>query len=319
MKVSGFWEEIEQELEALERGLRESGLKGKLLRHSEHSQFMGSVAKLAEEAGLKHCPHVMVMDEMSHEPLWARKLPNAFAIPERTVIISKGMMDMTGSSTSMRMSPGLETVMAHEMSHLKHSIVGFHIAPFTLPLIAMAGLDLYDRARARTERKLEQDRQELYRQLVGNINGVADADLEKFRKAEKTPSDKWGPDPVWQQYVTHLARYALVGMAGMAMGLSFAQHASLHAEFRADKFAVQLTGKPEMLKKALVDIDKALMKARKNKPVTNDPVLVRFMDGWKDFIESHIHAHPSTEERISYIDQVMREKQNAAFVPRPTI
>ena len=124
------------------------------ISHSEHPEFMGHIAELAQRAGLDYVPHVVVSEIQVGNTV--AHTANAMAGSyERGIIINPKMMKLTNSSLHSRLSPELETVIAHELGHLKDGFLHYWTLQkgglYAAPVIAMAGLYLYDKAHTNTE------------------------------------------------------------------------------------------------------------------------------------------------------------------------
>ena len=317
-----FWEQFTRQV--AEAFTEKHG--GTLVDPYKHSDFLVSFANLAKRAGLwtpsgdcskpynpkteGYIPHVIVMDEFPMGPVWTRKLPQGGANPMRMVLLNDSMMKLTGSSIYGKMSSELETVMAHEFSHLKDGgfhLLGNRLQVFAMPLVAMAGLYLYDRAKEKTEHKQGQSKAEYLNELTGNIHKEADAEIAKAHNPEKP--NEWHIDPDWHECIMNAGRYFLVAAVGLCAGLGIARHVALSAEYRADKMAVELTGNPEIFKKVLSDLHATRREARPEKPIA-DTFGKIIKEKYHDLLGETIHAHPTLKQRISYIDGL---EQNAGF------
>lgn len=305
-----LWEEITRQV--ADTIVKDSKLKGAvLIGKKKHPELFQHIAELAAKADLSYIPRVIVVDKLPGGPIWAQKLPNAGASPLRVVLVSEAMMKCTGADLSRRLSPGLEAVMAHEFSHLKdgalHSLHG-HFTPFLLPLVAMAGLYLYDRANEKTKPQAGQSKEEYGKALADSVHKVADAEIEKCKCKEREAAKHWHYDPAWQAQIIDAGRYALVAAVTLGAGLLWARQHSLAAEFRADGFAAQHCS-PEAMKKVLNDLEGVFKEARKNKPPI-DSIGAWVKDKLHWVLNKTVHAHPSLKERVSYIDQVAAERQS---------
>lgn len=290
--------------EAIKASLKQGRLSGTLASKRKHPEFIESIEALAQKSGLGYTPHILVVDELPVGPVWSRKLPNAGASPLQSVLVSKSMLESTGSSLNRPMSKKLETVMAHEFSHLKDGALhnlGVRVMPFALPLISMAGLWLYDRAKAKTKHIAHENKKEYGKRLTESIHKEADEQIEETKQGTNTK--KWHADPNWSEWAINAGRYALVAAVGLATGLLLTRHFSLSAEFRADKFAVEKTGSPEMFKDMLKQLSKIWGEAKANQP-KEDKVGGIIMEKYHWLISRTIHAHPSLQERLAHIDKI---------------
>lgn len=274
---------------------------------TSHPEFHRSFSRLAEKYHLGYVPEILVTDRITLPmPVWMQKIPNGAGYPAGVVIINQGMMDMTGSHLSRAMSPSLETVMAHEFSHLKdgllHGMVGVYL-PVVLPLIAMIGLRMYDKAHARSKKHPNQSKEEYTEQLTQNINDVANEEKEK-NISFHVHSDKWQIHPAWKAHMIEGARYMLVAAVGLATGLLASRHMALGAEFRADRRAVEMTGNPEIFKQVLSDLDKAWAEGHKNNPPEMGSVGKIIKRKFQWLLHETVYAHPTDKQRFDHIDKV---------------
>lgn len=285
-----------------------------LLTAEQHSEFLTSVAKMAEKSGLLdvksnsikgYLPHIMIMDEIPIGAAWARKMPNAAANHMRGIIISKSMLDLTNSSIHRAITPELEAVMAHEFSHLKDGsmhMLMIHRGTFALPLVAMAGLYLYDRAKEKTKREYGQSKDEYLSELSKNIHKSADEEIEKGKNIQN--QQEWHFDSYWKAGIINAGRYGIVAAVGLVGGLLAARHASLAAEFRADKNAVELTGNPEIFKKVLSELTNVKRKYLPDVRPKADNFGEIIKEKYHWLMARTLHAHPTLDERLSHIDRV---------------
>lgn len=281
-------------------------LGGVVCTQKTHPEFYGSMDALAERAGVSYSPRLIVAKNLPGGPVWAKHLPNGGATPVGVVMISDAMMKLTGSSLDKPMSDKLAAVMAHEFSHLKdgvaHGLVT-HLAPWALPVAAMAGLYLYDRAYANTPPLKEGGSREFHLALQNNIHKEADKAIAQAQEEESgIKQGGMALDAGWQARMLNAGRYLMAGAVGLAGGLVYARHAALDAEYRADAFAAKLVG-PEAMKQVLVDLEGVFKEARKNKPKA-DTLWKRVAENYHWLVARTISAHPELEERLSHIDRV---------------
>ena len=250
-------------------------------------------------------PHFVVTDEIPFGPQWVRKLPNGSAYSLHAVVINKSMMEMTDANLGKSITPKLETIVAHEFSHLKHDFgMADKLAmnlPWLLPLVAVESLYLYNHARKKTPHSPTQSDGDYARKLTASINAVSSEDIRKTDIP--APADTWHKDPRRERKIKETARYISVGALTALAGLFISREASLAREFRADKFAVELTGNKEIYKKMLVDMEDIWEKAfQENK--FGASFTKRFLESLKHIVENFTQAHPSTEQRIKFIDRL---------------
>lgn len=254
-------------------------------------------------------------------PAYSWHLPNAVAYPDRhAIVISESMMKLTNSSLHGRMSPELETVVAHEFGHLKDGFVhlyGTRLQVFAMPLVAMAGLYLYDKAHAKTEHKHGQSKAEYLNNLTENLHKAADAEIAETKIDKKEYS--WKTDPRWQEWLINAGRYSIAAAIGVAGGLAATHYGVKNLEYGADKMAVQLTGNPEIYKKVLSDMhaifDEAGRGAVKKykKPDTFGKII---KEKYHNILSEAMNAHPSLKERLDAINNFTKRlelEQNAGF------
>jgi Zn-dependent protease with chaperone function len=297
-----FWEQVRA------RVLKDAQVKWKAqnITASSHPVFYSGVERLAAKAGIKP-PIVLYAKEIPIGPLWMRKLPNGGAAPgAHLVVFNESMLKSCNATLHEVMPPTLETVFAHEFSHLKdgftHALSGRLVA-IALPLVSMAGLYLYEKAKARTARKKEDTDKTYGARLHGSLNAVADEEIKKGHSTQHKFMDDYELNPNWKEHVMHSARYAMAAAIGLAAGLTFARYHSLAAEYRADKFAVEITKKPEAMKSMFTKTQEEWKNARPKPQTLGEHI----KDAYSYVISKSIHAHPTQAKRLSYIDKVAAE------------
>ena len=300
----GFAEDFDKGVRC---GLENMGAVVDPLRHPALHQH---ISELAENAGLKSVPHVVIAREFPMGPAWFRKLPNAGAMPiAHAVSVSESMLDLTKSSVNGRMSPMLEAVMAHEFSHLKDgsfAIVAGRLLPFAMPIVAMSALSLYDRAKARTQRVDGESKGDYCNRLADNIDTISNEDIARCHQ-QAGKHDGWHVDPNWNEGMTRAGRYAIAAAIGLGVGLLGARFHSRASEFRADRMAVELTNNPEEFKRFFTVLEAEWTRVLKNTP--RDTALDKQVENsLHRLMAETLHAHPSTAERIAHIDKVAAKR-----------
>lgn len=316
--MGAFWSEFNKSYDegltqALGQLVQSGKLKGSLASPVRHPEFYRSVEDLAKKAGLEYVPRVLISETVPIGPAWARKLPNAAASPlVRLVIVGKPMMELTNASLSRPMSPELKSFMAHEFSHLKDGVLystGWQrLSPLTSPFIAMAGLALYDHITANTKKKPDESPEEYQERVTSNIHQSADEEIKKIEETKSDTPHKWEIDPQSKKGFVNGMRYIAAAAVGLGAGLMLTRHKMLSAEYRADKMAVEWAEAPEAQKKTLSNLHKIWGEAGRKQPPADT-----FAKKWNEFYHEKIsantiHAHPTLEQRLSFIDQVAKER-----------
>ena len=274
---------------------------------------MGHIAELAERAGLGYVPHVVIADI----GIGSQVAPTANAaafLNAKGIVINPKMLELTRASVHSRLTPELETVISHELSHLKdgvaHVITRQYILPVAAPIIGIIGLYLFDKANNKTPFQAEKSKDEHFKGLEQNLHKVADEEIEKI-KNEKL-EDGWYISPEWKARIVDSARYAMAAAIGLAGGAAFTRSGMLAAEYRADKMAVNLTGNPDIYKNMMVAMDRQfaeLMKCGEAniKHLKKHGFEMTVSKKIKEFFAHEIFGpHPSFKERHSFIDRVVR-------------
>ena len=162
-------------------------------------------------------------------------------------------------------------------------------------------------------------KQEYLNKLTENLHKAADEDIAKTNAEKK---DGWHLDPKWQEGIMNAGRYSMAAAIGLAAGLGTVRFGMLAAEHRADRMAVQITGKPEALKNTLSAMGEDLKKllGRQKQEIAHlkkhgyTPTLKkRIMDIYQEHI---LIPHPSDAERIKVIDSFAERlsmQQNSGF------
>ena len=280
-------------------------MQGTLISKNTHPRLVSGIESLAEKCGLDFVPHLFVSDTLDIGPIWARKLPNAGITESRFIIANKSLVDMAQGNLHGELTSELETILAHEFSHLKDGRVhasATRFATYALPLVAMAGLWIYDKAKAKTQHKADENKQDYGKRLTENIHKTADEEVDKSNTPDKP--HKWHADPTWSERILNAGRYAVVAAVGLAIGLTISRKMSLSAEFRADRMAVLKTEKPEVFKKILTQITEKTQGAVAERLQNGDPISESIYDKLQMILGSTIHAHPTLSERIAAIDKI---------------
>jgi Zn-dependent protease with chaperone function len=225
------------------------------------------------------------------------------------------MLDNTSSSLGGKASAELEAVFAHEFSHLKDGwIKAFsgRAAVVGVPVIGIAAFYLLKRAYEKHDPKHKQSEKELAQALKEKVEHIAAGEIQQAEQVDHR-IDEMQLDPAWKKYVIASAQYAAVAAIGLAGGLAVARYSSLASEFRADKFAVEITQKPETFKKMLTN----LHEARGVKLGQKDHAFKQSLGYANGFLEKAeetlnwilkktIHAHPTLEQRLSHVDKLVQ-------------
>lgn len=226
-----------------------------VLSHEQYPEFMGHIAELAEKAGLKYVPNVLIGEiGMGGGIVYTA---NAMGVPnERGIIINPKMMKATNASLNSRLTPELEAVVAHELGHLKDGFLHMWTlqrgALYATPIVAMAGLYLYDKAHEKTPHLENQSKDEHFKVLEQNLHKAADEEIEKIKNEKK---EGWQLDPKWQEGIMNAGRYSMAAAIGLVASLGITRCGMNAAEFRSDRMMVKLTQNPEPFKKIMTQME----------------------------------------------------------------
>lgn len=294
--------------------LQQGLLKGTLVTPHQHPEFFASLDGLAKRAGLGYSPIMVLSDAPLVQYSWLEQVPNAAALPgRRLLLVNKQLMQLTGASLHAPVSPKLETLLAHELSHLKHDlpgVIGTRLSIMAFPLVAVMGLHLYDRARHTTPRAPEETESNYKKRLADGIDNAAGEEKKALLSAESLTFDQqqWRVEKNWWEKIVNAGRYAAAAAVGVGAALWLARRTSLAREFHADKFAAEVTGNPEILKSVLVDIHKEAEKLIAAHPAP-DSIGKSFNEYYHDILVKTVDAHPSLRERLAFIDKVAQQRQ----------
>jgi hypothetical protein len=245
-----FWEQFFPILEKTRKNFAQFALS-----HEQYPEFMGHIDELAKKAGLKYVPHVVIQ----HIGIGSGVVvtPNAFTYPHaKGIVINPQMMELTNANIHSRLPDKLESFLAHELGHMKDGFLHYwslHAAGLCVaPVVAMAGLYLYDKAHKKTLDEGNSQNKEAYANRVEtHLHNIADEEIKKIQNEKKT--EGWQIDPEWKKGVINAGRYSMAAALGLALGVTGTRYGGTLAEYRADRMVAKIS-KVEPFKEVLSTI-----------------------------------------------------------------
>lgn len=260
-------------------------LKAKPIGREHAAGLYQSVDKIAGLLGSKPpVIHLVPQGRHTHPMLELfSNVPNAASVSADAIILSKPALKLYDSvNLANPLSKEMEGVIAHEMHHCAHRtrmMLTSRAPVFLLPLAAMTGVYLYDRAQAKAKAEKDTSPQNLSKHVEGEAKTLSDTLPRK--DGEHTVMDK----------ALSAGKYMAAAALGIGAGLMAARYGTRFEEFAADKFAASVVGKEEMVN-ALRKVHKALGASISE---THQP------QKWQGIILETFMAHPTFAERAAHI------------------
>lgn len=250
----------------------------------EAPHLMEAIAAQAREMGIQP-PQLFISD---FGPLG--KYPNAAALGSKYLLLNEPMLRAMNSTLSGQPSRELMAVVGHEMGHLRHIVTEKLTILLPIPLLpvaAMMGLHVHERARARSKHGAAT------MEDIEHVVHEETADLEAMKQYPDPKAPPFAHDlNVLGKDMLNIAKYVAVGLAGLAAGLFSARCFSNHYEFRNDKIAAKLTDPQAMIRAFEMMEREALAIYRREGPTGKPNLMARL-------IQETIQAHPETPVRIA--------------------
>lgn len=310
-----------------------SGNDLRIITPESHPAFHAHLAELSDKAGLSYVPtFIATRHNPMPGPAWVKATPFGGAVPPAILVndtllglceISSdaqqlrafkanpsSLLRIANESLKKRMNPALETVVAHELSHVRDGYlggtIGSRLPVLAMPLAALAGYRLYLRAHDKAKKDDAAS-------LAQHVKDGVEEEVAQAHAGAKEHANTPHPDPKWTEGLIRMGGDVAAVAAGLGTGLITTRHLSLASEYRADRMAVELTGKPNEFKDVLSNMTACTYEiARLHHKQQPKKLPKTLMDHVKREIwmtlEETVHAHPSLKERFSHIDKVALER-----------
>lgn len=258
--------------------------KARELTRAEAPHLVNALEELSAKAGVK-APRLHLIDT------------NIFAVPfggalgRDHIVINDKLLHALDSTVSGVPTQEMQAVLAHELSHVKHSLrdIGLPRASFLLaPVAAVAGYYLYERS----HKKMQEKGGNLHDHLVQS----AQQEHAAIGQATLDPSipDHDAFKGTMHDLVT-IGKYAAVAVAGTAAGALAARQFSRSFEFAADRHAAKLVN-AEAMGNALKKMHGKFEEVLSTLDMSKQPGLMKLMN-------ATFGAHPSMEERLANLSR----------------
>ena len=257
-----------------------------------------SVDRLCAEAGIKK-PKICFVDAEAQSLTPLKKfiyehMCGAMHIGEPRIVLGEKFRAIMGHhSADAAVSEELESILAHEIAHIKkgdvllHKVIPLRMSPFIGMLAGIAGVWYYEHLQAKHKSR-----------ALNKSEAQIQHDIHTEWKESDKPTEVIVPQV---DTATTIAKHIAGGLLGFGVGTAVYAIGHRHIELRADRISAELMGSGKPLANALQTLRSGVQnnispEIREAYKKENSP-LTRWLEGL---------THPSDAERIERLNNWSR-------------